>query len=341
YLTLTGDAATIAGSSLEEMGSIFNKVQTSGKAYTDNLNQLADRGIPIFQWLQDEYGVTAEELSKMVKEGKVDAETFNKVIQENIGGAALESGKTLRGSFANMKAALGRAGAAVIEPFLPMMKAGLGKVMEFTDKVTPHLKAGAEKAAAGLTDMGRAFMSSGDSIEGPATKMERFGVKAREVVDGIKGVWSILSKGEFAGSKMTFGFEEDSKTVEILFKIREGAQALWDVVKSPSGEKFTTFLETVKGTGGEAANSMGKVESGANTLTGALKSIGSAAAGGATALVSLGGDTATVAVAGIKALGSVMGYFADHTGLATAALAGLAAAFAISQTAQTAFHLSR
>ncbi|MDP1109129.1 hypothetical protein, partial [Klebsiella pneumoniae] len=64
--------------------------------------------------------------------------------------------------------------------------------------------------------------------------------------------------------------------------------------------------------------------------------IGSAAAGGATALVSLGGDTATVAVTGIKALGSVMGYFADHTGLATAALAGLAAAFAISQTAQTA-----
>lgn len=341
YLTLTGDAATIAGSSLEEMGSIFNKVQTSGKAYTDNLNQLADRGIPIFQWLQDEYGVTAEELSKMVKEGKVDAETFNKVIQENIGGAALESGKTLRGSFANMKAALGRAGAAVIEPFLPMMKAGLGKVMEFTDKVTPHLKAGAEKAAAGLTDMGRAFMSSGDSIEGPATKMERFGVKAREVVDGIKGVWSILSKGEFAGSKMTFGLEEDSKTVDILFKIREGAQALWDVAKSPSGEKFTTFLETVRGTGGEAANSMGKVESGANTLTEALKLIGSAAAGGATALVSLGGDTATVAVTGIKALGSVMGYFADHTGLATAALAGLAAAFAISQTAQTAFHLSR
>lgn len=337
YLTLTGDAATIAGSSLEEMGSIFNKVQTSGKAYTDNLNQLADRGIPIFQWLQDEYGVTAEELSKMVKEGKVDAETFNKVIQENIGGAALESGKTLRGSFANMKAALGRAGAAVIEPFLPMMKAGLGKVMEFTDKVTPHLKAGAEKAAAGLTDMGRAFMSSGDSIEGPATKMERFGVKAREVVDGIKGVWSILSKGEFAGSKMTFGLEEDSKTVEILFKIREGAQALWDVVKSPSGEKFTTFLDTVKGTGGEAANSMGKVESGANTLTEALKSIGSAAAGGATALVSLGGDTATVAVVGIKALGSVMGYFAEHTGVATTVLAGFAASVAIAKTVETGY----
>ncbi|WP_058036877.1 tape measure protein [Rhodococcus sp. KB6] len=377
YLSLTGDAATIAGSSLEEMGSIFNKVQTSGKAYTDNLNQLSDRGIPIFQWLADEYGVTQDALSKMVKEGKVDAETFNKVIEENIGGAALESGKTLRGSFANMKAALGRAGAEVITPFLPMMKAGLAKVTEYTDKVAPVLKAGATKVASGLTDMGRAFQSSGASIDGPANKMEKFGVKARQVADGLKGVWSILADGKFTGSATTFGLSEDSKAVDILFKIREtaigvkdilfkgdytnpiwgqledskavdvlfrireGAQALWDAIKSPSGEKFTTFLDTVKGTGGEAAGAMGKVETGASTLTGALKSVGAAAAGGATALIGLGGDTATVAVAGIKALGSVMGFFADHTGLATAALAGLAAAFAISQTAQTAFHLSR
>ncbi|MDI9903807.1 tape measure protein [Rhodococcus sp. IEGM 1409] len=377
YLSLTGDAATIAGSSLEEMGSIFNKVQTSGKAYTDNLNQLSDRGIPIFQWLADEYGVTQDALSDMVKEGKVDAETFNKVIQDNIGGAALESGKTLRGSFANMKAALGRAGAEVITPFLPMMKAGLAKVTEYTDKVAPILKAGATKVASGLTDMGRAFQSSGASIDGPANKMEKFGVKARQVADGLKGVWSILSDGKFTGSATTFGLSEDSKAVDtlfkiretaigvkdilfkgdytnpiwgqledskavdVLFRIREGAQALWDVIRSPSGEKFTAFLDTVKGTGGDAAGAMGKVESGASTLTGALKSVGAAAAGGATALVGLGGDTATVAVAGIKALGGVMGFFADHTGLATVALGGLAAAFAISQTAQTAFHMAR
>ncbi|BAH32965.1 tape measure protein [Rhodococcus erythropolis] len=373
YLSLTGDAATIAGSSLEEMGSIFNKVQTSGKAYTDNLNQLSDRGIPIFQWLADEYGVTQDALSDMVKEGKVDAETFNKVIQDNIGGAALESGKTLRGSFANMKAALGRAGAEVITPFLPMMKAGLAKVTEYTDKVAPILKAGATKVASGLTDMGRAFQSSGASIDGPANKMEKFGVKARQVADGLKGVWSILSDGKFTGSATTFGLSEDSKAVDILFKIREtaigvkdilfkgdytnpiwgqledskavdvlfrireGAQSLWEVIKSPSGEKFTAFLDSVKGTGGEAAGAMGKVESGANTLTGALKSIGSAAAGGATALVGLGGDTATVAVTGIKALGSVMGFFADHTGLATAALAGFAASIAIAKTVETGY----
>lgn len=112
YLKLTADAATIAGVSLDEMGSIINKTTTSGKVYTDNLNQLADRGIPIFQWLQKEYGVSAEGLSKMVTDGKVDAATFRKVIEENIGGAALASGKTVRGAWANVGAALGRLGAA-------------------------------------------------------------------------------------------------------------------------------------------------------------------------------------------------------------------------------------
>lgn len=341
YLSLAGDAATIAGSSLGEMGSIFNKVQTSGKAYTDNLNQLADRGIPIFQWLQDEYKVSAKGLSDMVKAGEVDAATFQKVIKENIGGAALESGKTLRGSFANMKAALGRAGANAIEPFLPMMKAGLARATEFADKVAPKVKVAAEFISNGLGDLGRAFMSSGESIDGPATKFEQFGVTARKVSDGVKGVWSILSRGDYLGSKMTFGLEEDSKVVDVLFRIREGAQSLWDVLRHPSAEKFTSFLDTVKGSGDGASNAMGKVESGANGLSGALKSIGSAVAGGATALLSLGGDTATVAVAGIKALGSVMGFFADHTGLATAALAGYAASVAVAKTAETGFHMAR
>src|SRR5690625_1487963 len=37
YLTLTGDAAAIAGDSMGDMGSIINKVQTSQKAYNGEL----------------------------------------------------------------------------------------------------------------------------------------------------------------------------------------------------------------------------------------------------------------------------------------------------------------
>src|SRR5690606_31161590 len=190
YLSLTADAATIAGSSLSEMGSILNKVTTMNKAYTDDLNMLADRGIPIYQWLQEEYGVTADTLSDMVKKGQVDAATFRKVIEENIGGAALESGKTLRGAWSNLNAALGRVGEGALAPFLPMMKSGLASATEWADKIAPKVQQTAQGIADGLTSLGRAFQSNGASIDGAGSAYERAGVRLRGIVDRIKELWS-------------------------------------------------------------------------------------------------------------------------------------------------------
>lgn len=115
YLSMTADAATIAGTSLSEMGPIMNRVQTQQRAYTMELNMLADRGIPIYQWLQDELDLTAEALRDMVSKGEVDAETYFKVIKKNIGGAALASGETTRGAWNNMLAALSRIGARIAQ----------------------------------------------------------------------------------------------------------------------------------------------------------------------------------------------------------------------------------
>src|SRR5690606_3144288 len=190
YLSLTADAATIAGASLTDMGSIMNKVTTSGKAYTDDLNMLADRGIPIFTWLQEEYEVNADSLSDMVKKGQVDSATFRKVIEENIGGAAMESGKTLRGAWSNLNAALGRVGEGALAPFLPMMKSGLASATEWADKIAPKVQQTAQGIADGLTSLGRAFQSNGASIDGAGSAYERAGVRLRGIVDRIKELWS-------------------------------------------------------------------------------------------------------------------------------------------------------
>lgn len=130
YLRLTADAATIAGVSMEEMGAIINKVTARGVAQMEMLNQLSERGIPIIQWLAEEYGVTAEELTKMVSRGLVDAETFRRAIEKNISGAALAAGETTRGAFANMRAAISRFGEMLIG------EAGLGAARTFFNEVT-------------------------------------------------------------------------------------------------------------------------------------------------------------------------------------------------------------
>lgn len=140
YLKTTADAATIAGSSLGEMGSIFNQVQTGQQAMTDDLNQLADRGIPIYQWLAKEMKVSAGEVKGLASEGKVSSEIFFRAVQSNIAGAALESGKTVTGSFNNVKAALGRLGAAALEPSFNRLPAAFGSITSSLDGATPRIK---------------------------------------------------------------------------------------------------------------------------------------------------------------------------------------------------------
>lgn len=171
YLSLTADAAAIAGVSLDEMGAIINKTTATGKVYTENLNQLAERGIPIFQWLADEYGVTQEALSDMVAAGQVDAATFRKVIEDNIGGAAQQMGTTFMGALSNLKAAMGRFGEAFLAPFFDSMKGGLGQITDVFNTLTTAIGPIADQIGVALVpvfdQLGRAAVDFVNSfIEG-------------------------------------------------------------------------------------------------------------------------------------------------------------------------------
>jgi len=116
YLTITGDAAAIAGSDMAEMGEILNKVTTANKAYNGELQQLSDRGLPIYQWIADEANVAAGAVAIMAKEGDVSSELLLRAIEKNIGGAAKEMGnKSLTAAMANMWAAVGRLGASFLD----------------------------------------------------------------------------------------------------------------------------------------------------------------------------------------------------------------------------------
>jgi len=170
YLRLTADAATIAGISMEEMGSIINKVQAKGKAQMEDLNRLTERGIPIMQMLADEYGVTAEEMSKMVSRGEVDAERFRAALEKNVGGAALESGNTTRGAFKNMMAALSRLGLVFVED-------GVAGAKTFFNEVTVILD--------GLAERVKPWVASINESLGGAFTIDGFGERFLEGFDRL------------------------------------------------------------------------------------------------------------------------------------------------------------
>ena len=233
-LRLTGDAATIAGVGMGEMGAIFNKVASSNKIQGDVIAQLNDAGIPIVQLMAKELGKTAEETVKLASEGKINFEIFQKAMENGLGGAALKSGDTLQGAFKNTMAAVGRIGASLLSGVYP-------RIREFFSGAIEWLKP----------------LEEGAKVAGVA-----IGAFLDKAIDGAHGLYDLIVKGDFTG-KLTsaFGWEEDSPFVDFLLKARDGAQGLYDLLVKgdytgmlrrtfgwEEDSRFVGFLLTVRDT---------------------------------------------------------------------------------------------
>jgi tape measure domain-containing protein len=135
-LGLVADGSTIAGVSMGEMGSIFNKVAAANKIQGDTIAQLNDAGIPIVQMLGKVMGKTSEQVTAMAAKGQIDFPTFAKAMEEGLGGAALKSGDTTEGAFANMGAAASRFGAGLLVDVFPVAKQVFGGITSWLDDLT-------------------------------------------------------------------------------------------------------------------------------------------------------------------------------------------------------------
>ena len=140
-LKTVANSSAAAGTSMGEMGGIFTKVASVGKAQNDSLRQVADRGIPIYQELADQLGVTTEEVFKMASAGQIGFDQFEKAMASATGATADELGKTATGAVMNFRAAVARLGAALLGgvfPHLaPIFTALSAQIDKATDAVGP------------------------------------------------------------------------------------------------------------------------------------------------------------------------------------------------------------
>ena len=140
YLKTVADSAYIAGAGLGEMGSILNKATTTGKAGNDVLTQLAERGIPIYQMLAEQAGVAATEVFDLASQGQISSEMLMTALSTNLGGAALQSGNTVAGAFANMNASIQRVGANLLGPSVGYFKDFFLGIIDFLGPVEEKAK---------------------------------------------------------------------------------------------------------------------------------------------------------------------------------------------------------
>ena len=104
------NTSAASGRAIEDVGYIFNKVAATNQAYTQEINQIAQSGIPIWRELAKVMGVSDGEVRSMVSSGAVTFEIFREAAMNATGDIAEAMGKTLPGAVANFGAALARIG---------------------------------------------------------------------------------------------------------------------------------------------------------------------------------------------------------------------------------------
>lgn len=165
----------------------LQQMSAAGRITGEDLNQLRDAGVPVFQLLSAATGKTKEEIAAMAQQGKLGKKEMDQLF------AALESGKgleqfsglmdkqsqSLEGLFSTFKDVLGQGLAEAMQPVIPILKGVLADVSTalkpFLATVGPILASVVAKLAAGLTKL----------LPVMAPIMEAFGAVGNALVDAL------------------------------------------------------------------------------------------------------------------------------------------------------------
>ena len=107
-LVMLGNVASGVGAPLQDIAYLYGTLRTQGRAFTVDIRQFAGRGIPIYEELAKVLGVTKDEVSSLVTEGKVGFAEVEKAFQNMTGKAGTyynlmqEQSKSLTGMISNM-----------------------------------------------------------------------------------------------------------------------------------------------------------------------------------------------------------------------------------------------
>lgn len=107
-LVMLGNVAAGVGSQLSEIAYLYGTLRTQGRAYAVDIRQFAGRGIPIYEELAKVLDVTKDEVSGLVKEGKVGFKEVEQAFKNMTSESGIyynlmqEQSKSLTGQLSNL-----------------------------------------------------------------------------------------------------------------------------------------------------------------------------------------------------------------------------------------------
>lgn len=138
-LTAVGDATAALGGSMEDMGArvirALGQMQAKGKVSAEEMMQLAEAGIPAWQYLADAIGVdvpTAMETAKKTGvQSAIAIDAIMKGMETDFGGMMAAQSKTMMGSWSTVLDYLQMNVAKAMKPVFDTMKTGVLAMADF------------------------------------------------------------------------------------------------------------------------------------------------------------------------------------------------------------------
>lgn len=335
------DTVAAIGGGAEEIATItdvFARIKSQGKITGDEVNRLGAVGVNAVDLIAKASGKTGDAIRKDISSGSIDAGTalagLTSGMKEKFGGAAANVKNTWSGAVDRVKGAWRDLGSALVEPFIG--KKGGGMAVEWANKLADKLRVmanGAPAVIAGITAI-VAVLKTGDfkgTIFGQEedSKLVDWIFNVREAFFSLVGIVRVLKNGDFSGP--IFNQEEDSKFVDVLFRIREGFFSLKEIVSNLDFSSVSGFMASAQTQSGGLSDKFAGMKATAQGLGGAVKNLGGALAG-------MGSGGGQIAANLMNVLAGSLGFFADHTTLATVAILAMTAGFAASGPVMEAYH---
>jgi tape measure domain-containing protein len=128
----------------------LQQMNAAGKITGEDLNQLRDAGIPVYDLLAAATGKSKEEVSALAAKGKLGRVELEQLMTalgegkglERFGGLMDKQSQSLTGLASTAKDAFGVGMATAIAPLIPLIKDGLGVAIEFLGTAMPKLADG-------------------------------------------------------------------------------------------------------------------------------------------------------------------------------------------------------
>ncbi|MCM3665507.1 tape measure protein [Mesobacillus subterraneus] len=238
-------AFNIPAHEAEELTRQMSQVRQAGLAYTEDLNVLQDRGIPIYKAISEQLGITVGDVKKMASQGKLTSDIYLKAfdkIAKSVEGSAEKQSKTLTGMMSTLKDNLSMISGELMKGAFERLKGTLSAIMPIIERFSSTLKDKGLKAA--LSEIFPAPL-----VNTVTAISDAIGFMG----DGLKAVYDMmLGTGDMTWFVDNFGLEKAVainnflwNLVDYIKKIYDTVSSYFPIVKEVALDVFNAVIEVV------------------------------------------------------------------------------------------------